>query len=170
VDQTSQDTGRLNQFIEFCNFNFDDSYNLGGSLCDYFFIKDFKLKDVNDYDIVLDRKKIGLDYLKNLSAIKEFKYQGDLRYIGEESNAQEVFKSKVKINSDTYTVDWILGHSIKLPHEVIDIEFQGLKTKLTSKKLRTAILKKIASNKFQQVFFQNKGKKKLSSYINKTIL
>jgi len=170
VDQTSQDTGRLKQFIEFCNLNFADSYNLGGSLCDYFFIKDFKLKDVNDYDVILDRNEIGLDYLENLRAVREFKYRGDLRYIGEESNAQQVFKSKVKINSEIYTVDWILGHTIKLPHDVIDIEFQGLKTKLTSKKLRTAILKNIASNKFQQKFFQNKGKKKLSSYIDKTIL
>ena len=170
MDQISRDTGRLKQFIAFCNSNFGDSYNLGGSLCDYFYIKNFKLKEVNDYDIILDHNHIGFDYLENLRAVKEWKFQGDLRYIGEESNAQQVFKSKVKINSDIYTVDWMFGHTIKLPHEVIDIEFEGVKTKLTSKKLRIDILKNIASNKFQQIFFQNKGKKKLSSYITKTLI
>ena len=170
ADQTSQDTGRLRKFIEFCNLNFDNSYNLGGSLCDYFFIEDFKLKDVNDYDVVLDRNKIGLDYLEHLRDVRELKYQGDLRYIGEDSNAQQVFKSKVVLNSDIYTVDWIFGHTIKLPQEVVDIRFSGIDTRVASRDLRIALLKNQASNKFQEIFFQNKGKKKLSSYINKTIL
>ena len=170
MDQTSQDTGRLKQFIEFCNSKFADSYNLGGSLCDYFYIKNFKLEDVNDYDIVLARNYISLHYLENLKEVVNWRYQGDLRYIGEESEAQQVFRSEVVINTDTYTVDWIIGHTIKLPHKVDDIKFQEVKTKLTSKNLRIAILKNIASNKHQQIFFQNKGKKKLSSYITKTIL
>ena len=168
MDLISQDTGRLKKFIKYCNLHLKDSYNLGGSLCEYFYVKNFNLNNVNDYDIVLDIK--NLNYLKSLIEISEWRYQGDLRYIGESPGAQQVYRTKLTLIEDVYIVDWIFGHTTNLLQEVNKIQFEGLDTKITSKDLRIKILKKIATNKNQEISFQNKAILRLNSYLNRTIL
>ena len=139
MDLISQDTGRLKKFIKYCNLHLKDSYNLGGSLCEYFYVKNFNLNNVNDYDIVLDIK--NLNYLKSLIEISEWRYQGDLRYIGESPGAQQVYRSKLTLNKDIYNVDWIFGQTIELLHEVNKIKFHGINTRVASRDLRIKLLK-----------------------------
>lgn len=164
----TKDTLKLYKFIKFCNIHFIDDYHLGGSLCEYFYIENFSLDNVNDYDVVIN--KTYKDYLSSLPEVSEWKYQGDLRYIGETENFQNVYKSKLVLKNDVYIVDWIFGNTVKLLHDTVNVKYQGIKTKLNSKKLRVEILKKIATNKNQKEFFINKAKLRLNSYINKTLL
>jgi len=168
VDQTSQDTGRLINFLKFCNLHFANSYNLGGSLCEYFHITDFHLNNVNDYDIILDSNY--LNFLKNRKEISELSYQGDLRYCGEQKGSQEVYKSKLTLNKDIYNVDWIFGQTIELLHEVNKIKFHGINTRVASRDLRIKLLKNTLINKQQKKSFLNKAKLRLNSYLNKTII
>ena len=169
ITEEIQDSLKLKEFIEFCNYHFAGSYNLGGSLCEYFYIKDFRLNRVNDYDIVIDNKKFSIEYLLKLPEVTECRYQGDLFYIGEKKGYQKVYKSNLTLGKHNYTIDWIFGHTTRLIHEVINVEYQGVKSKLTSKDLRIGILKNIATID-QDKSFQNKAKLRLSSYIGKTIL
>lgn len=167
--EETQASLKLTEFIKFCNLHFVNSYNLGGSLCEYFYVEDFSLDNVNDYDIVIDSSKYKINYLKNQSEVSEWKYQGDLSYIGEKKGNQVVYKSKLTLGEYTYSVDWIFGYTIRLKQETVDVEYQDINTKLTSKNLRINILKNIATFK-QDKNFQNKAKLRLNSYLSKTIL
>lgn len=126
-------------FITFCDLHFGTNYALVGSITDYFYI-DLPLTKVRDIDILLENSDSS--YVKSIPEVYNWKWQGDLRYIGEKKSQQSVFKSNLKLTS-IFEIDWIFGTTVNTKHTVEKVKFGNFEIKISSRNSREEILRKI---------------------------
>lgn len=148
-------------FILFCKKHLKQDCIFVGSLSDYFLVN-HDLSLVNDFDVVIE--KHSPEFVQTLPGISNWRWQGDLRYLGEDEGVQNVYKSNLEIDNDTYEVDWIFGKTINTPHTEVTVQYQGSSIRISSKQHRIQLLRNTYENTNQVQWYIDKNKERYDKY------